>query len=151
MIRLTSSQQLARAALLDRIKRAGMKGVPALRSTRDLHAKDLLMQEGTPPIKWDRQTQRWYYIEPVNLLCIRDPDWENEYTADAPINEITIDIGGQWESYKHFASDLYHDRDEATEYEHSLLEEVSDLKPNNPVRMRVEEFFADARANANDR
>ncbi len=34
----------------------------------------------------------------VNMLCIRDPDYGNEYVSDAPINEITIDIGGQWKA-----------------------------------------------------
>lgn len=148
MTRYTSSQMLAQRALLDRVKRAGMKGVPAFRSIKDLHAKDALIADSaTPPIKWDRQTQRWYYVAPVTMLCFRDPDGENEYVSDGPIREITIDIGRSWQSYNHFASDLADDDENALMYEEHLIEEVSDLDPTNPVRQAVEEFFATARQN----
>ena len=83
--------------------------------------------------------------EPVNMLCIRDPDFENTYVADAPINEITIDIGGQWNSLKDFASCLQEGEEEALAFEDSILAEVNDLPIGNPVREAVYEFFQFAR------
>jgi hypothetical protein len=86
----------------------------------------------------------------VNVLCIRDPDWENEYVSDAAqqnvvMNEITIDIGGQWLGYKDFASCLVNGDDYALDYERGMLEEIADLPADNPVREGVEEFFENAR------
>lgn len=80
----------------------------------------------------------------VNMLCIRDPDWENTYVYDAPVNEITIDIGGMWESYKDFVADLK-SGGEAVMYMEDKLEEVAGLDPENPVRQAVEEFFEEAK------
>jgi hypothetical protein len=81
----------------------------------------------------------------TNQLCIRDPDHTNEYVTDAPIATVTIDIGGSWRDYKHFAGDLAAGEAEAVQYERHILAEVAHLPPDNPVRKRAEEFFADAR------
>jgi len=79
----------------------------------------------------------------INQLVIRDPDYENSYITDAEINTITIDIGGQWDSYKAFCRDLR--AGEADDYEQSILDEVKHLPADNPVREAAEQFFADAR------
>jgi hypothetical protein len=85
----------------------------------------------------------------VNLLVIRDPDWENVYVTDGEINEITIDIGGNWEGYKYFCASLTEDDDpyheEALDFERSHLGLVADLPEGNPVREGVEEYFREAR------
>lgn len=81
----------------------------------------------------------------VNQLVIRDPDYENDYVTDASINVIEIDIGGQWEAYKYFASDLSEGQPEALDYEQSIMDEVKDLAEDNPVRVAAEEFFQNAR------
>lgn len=80
----------------------------------------------------------------VNMLCIRDPDYENSYVFDAPVNEITIDMGGMWNGYKDFCSDLADGDDTALEYEQSMLEEVAHLPEDNPVRYAVVQYFAEA-------
>lgn len=81
----------------------------------------------------------------INLLCIRDPDSANGYVSDGPINEITIDIGGSWPSYNRFASDLAEGEPEAEGYAASVIEQVADLPEDNPVRLAVEGYFAQAR------
>ena len=81
----------------------------------------------------------------VNMLCIRDPDYSNDYTFDADVNEITIDIGGNWSDYKDFCADLREGGGEAEDYERGLLEEVAHLPTSNVVRQAVESFFSEAR------
>jgi hypothetical protein len=81
----------------------------------------------------------------VNMLCIRDPDWENEYIFDGEVNTITIDLGGSWNGYKDFCRCLHEGEPEAESFEAHLLSEVADLEPANPVRERVEQFFKAAR------
>lgn len=81
----------------------------------------------------------------VNLLCIRDPDSENEYVSDGLLREITIDIGSQWADYRDFCVSLQEEDPEAVDFERELLSQVADLDTDNPVRQRVVEFFADAR------
>jgi hypothetical protein len=82
---------------------------------------------------------------PVTMLCIRDPDYENEYVADGPINTITIDPGGNWNSYKDFCSCLQDGDHLALEFVDSILSEVQDMSKDNPVRQAVETYFAQAR------
>jgi len=85
----------------------------------------------------------------VNQLVIRDPDYENDYTTDANINVIEIDIGGMWTDYKYFASDLAdpeaRDHYMAVDFEESVMEEVKHLPEDNIVRQAAEEFFENAR------
>lgn len=81
----------------------------------------------------------------VTMLCVRDPDWENMYVSDGDVRHITIDIGGNWNSYKDFSSCLRDGDETAVEFEQSLLADVADLAPENPVRQAVEEYFAEAR------
>jgi hypothetical protein len=84
-------------------------------------------------------------FEGPTVLCIRDPDWPNEYVADGPQREITIDIGGQWNDYKHFARELAAGEPEAVQYEAHIRDAVAHLAADNPVRQRAEEFFTTAR------
>lgn len=82
----------------------------------------------------------------VTMLCIRDPDSENEYVFDtSDVRQVEIDIGGDWNGYKHFCRELAVEDTYAREYEQKVMEEVADLAPDNPVRVRVEEFFEQAR------
>jgi hypothetical protein len=82
----------------------------------------------------------------ITMLCVRDPDWENEYVYDGEIREITIDLGGNWNGYKDFCACLEEGEEDAVELERHTLEQVADLDPANPVRERVEEFFREARS-----
>jgi len=81
----------------------------------------------------------------VNMLVIRDPDFENDYTYDAPINVITIDIGGDWRDYKDFCSCLRDGDADALDYETAKLAEVAHLDAENAVRKAVVEYFQMAR------
>lgn len=82
----------------------------------------------------------------VTVLCIRDPDYGNEYVSDGDVRQITIDVGGQWRSYKDFASDLQDEGEAALGFQRHLFAEVEHLEPTNPVRVAVEQFFATARS-----
>lgn len=81
----------------------------------------------------------------INLLCIRDPDWENMYVSDGDVNYVTVDIGGQWNDYKDFCSCLAAGDAEALDFEKHALDDVAKLDADNPVRKAIEEYFAEAR------
>lgn len=83
----------------------------------------------------------------ITMLTIRDPDYENEYVTDGEVREITIDLGGQWNGYKDFCQQLKAGDPEVLAYISGLLDEVSDLAIDNPVRARVIQFLKEA-ANA---
>lgn len=84
----------------------------------------------------------------VTTLCIRDSDYANHYVTDGEVDTITIDVGGDWSSYRDFAACLARGEADAVEYERGSLAEVAHLGKSNPVRVAVESFFAEARANA---
>ena len=81
----------------------------------------------------------------INQLVIRDPDYENSYVTDGSINTIEIDIGGQWESYKQFVSDLIEGDAGALDYEQSIMAEVEHLPDDSRVKAAAKEFFQQAR------
>jgi hypothetical protein len=44
--------------------------------------------------------------EQAVVLCIRDPDWENEYVVDGDVRMIDIDLGSSFNGPKYFNVDL---------------------------------------------
>lgn len=81
----------------------------------------------------------------VNMLCIRDSDFENSYVFDAEVHEVTIDLGGSWSSTRDFADDLRKGDGDALEYVESTKERVAHLPEDNPVRKAVYNFFEEAK------
>lgn len=80
------------------------------------------------------------------LLCIRDPDEENEYVGDDDIEIITVDIGSEWRSFKELVSALEDKRPEAEEWVAGVRERVAHLDPDHPARKRVDELIDTARS-----
>lgn len=78
---------------------------------------------------------------PTPVLIIRDPDCENSYWSDAPIREITVDIGRAFNSYKDLQACVQAGEPEAVDYVMSWWEEVRDLPHTSTVREEMRSFL----------
>lgn len=72
---------------------------------------------------------------PPIVLCVRDPDYENDYTVVGDVRVISIDLGRGFDGGKGFRA---LDPDDRQEYVELWRAQVADLPEDHAVRREVE-------------